>query len=32
MSDLVYVVLTIFFLAVSWAFIVACDRLMENKK
>jgi hypothetical protein len=32
MIDLLYVVLTIVFLAVSWGFIVACERLMENKK
>jgi hypothetical protein len=32
MADLVYVVLTIVFLAATWGFIVACDQLMENKK
>jgi hypothetical protein len=32
MIDLLYVGLTIIFLAVTWGFIVACDRLMENKK
>ena len=32
MTDLLYVGLTIVFLAVSWGFIVACERLMENKK
>ena len=32
MADLVYVGLTIVFLAASWGFIVACERLMENKK
>jgi hypothetical protein len=32
MIDLLYVGLTIVFLAVSWGFIVACERLMENKK
>jgi hypothetical protein len=32
MADLVYVVLTIVFLAATWGFIVACERLMENKK
>ncbi len=32
MTDLVYIVLTILFLASSWGFIVVCDRLMENKK
>jgi hypothetical protein len=32
MADLVYVVLTIVFLAATWGFIVACEQLMENKK
>jgi hypothetical protein len=32
MIDLLYVVLTIVFLAVTWGFIVACERLLENKK
>jgi hypothetical protein len=32
MNDLVYIVLTILFLAASWGFIVACERLMEEKK
>ena len=32
MIDLLYVVLTIVFLAVSWGFIVACERLMQEKK
>jgi len=32
MTDLLYVVLTIVFLAVSWGFIVACERLMQEKK
>jgi hypothetical protein len=32
MTDLVYVVLTILFLAASWGFIVICERLMEEKK
>jgi hypothetical protein len=32
MTDLVFVVLTILFLAASWGFIVACERLMEEKK
>ena len=32
MADLLYVGLTIIFLAASWGFIVACERLMENKK
>ena len=29
MSDLIYVVLTLLFLALSYGFIVACDRLMD---
>jgi hypothetical protein len=32
MADLVYVVLTIVFLAATWGFILACEQLMENKK
>ena len=32
MADLLYVGLTIIFLAASWGFILACERLMENKK
>ena len=32
MADLLYVGLTIIFLAASWGFIVACERLMEEKK
>jgi hypothetical protein len=32
MADIVYLVLTIIFLAATWGFIVACERLMENKK
>lgn len=32
MIDLLYVGLTVIFLAVTWGFIVACERLMENKK
>ena len=32
MIDLLYVVLTIVFLAASWGFIVACERLMQEKK
>ena len=32
MADLLYVGLTIVFLAASWGFIVACERLMEEKK
>ncbi len=32
MTDLVYIVLTILFLAATWGFIVVCERLMEEKK
>jgi hypothetical protein len=32
MTDLLYVGLTIIFLAVSWGFIMMCERLMEKKK
>ena len=31
MADLVYMALTLFFLVVSWGFIVICERLMEDK-
>ena len=32
MADLTYIWLTLIFLAASWGFIVACERLMEDKK
>jgi hypothetical protein len=32
MADLIYIGLTLIFLAASWGFIVACERLMEDKK
>ncbi len=32
MQDLFYVGLTLLFLAMSWGFIVVCERLMEGKK
>jgi len=32
MTDLLYIGLTIVFLALSWGFIVACEQLMEEKK
>jgi hypothetical protein len=32
MTDLLYIVLTLVFLVVSWGFIVACERLMQEKK
>jgi hypothetical protein len=31
MRDLLYVGLTLLFLALSWGFIVICERLMEEK-
>lgn len=31
MADVVYVGLTILFLAASWGLVVVCDRLMEDK-
>ena len=30
-TDIVYIGLTLVFFALSWAFIVVCDRLMEDK-
>ena len=32
MTDLLYIGLTIIFLGLTWGFILACERLMENKK
>ena len=32
MADLIFIILTIVFLALTWGFIIACERLMENKK
>jgi hypothetical protein len=32
MTDLLYIGLTIIFVAATWGFIIACERLMENKK
>jgi hypothetical protein len=32
MTDLLYIGLSLVFLAVSWGFIVACERLMQEKK
>ena len=29
--DIVYIGLTLVFFALSWGFIVVCDRLMEDK-
>ncbi len=31
MSDLLYIGLTLLFLALTYGFIVVCERLMENK-
>ena len=31
MADLIYVALTVIFLALSWGFIVVCEKLMEDK-
>lgn len=31
MADLIYVLLTLIFLALSWGFIVVCEKLMEEK-
>ncbi len=32
MADLIYILLTLIFLALSWGFIAVCERLMEEKK
>jgi hypothetical protein len=31
MADLLYIGLTLIFLALTWGFIVLCERLMEDK-
>jgi hypothetical protein len=31
MADLLYIALTLIFLALSWGFIVVCEKLMEEK-
>jgi hypothetical protein len=31
MADLLFIALTLIFLALSWGFIVVCERLMEAK-
>ena len=31
MADLLYIALTLVFLAISWGFISICERLMEEK-
>jgi len=32
MADLIYLLLTLLFLAASYGFIVVCERLMEDKR
>ena len=32
LTDLLYIGLTLVFLAASWGFIVLCERLVEDKK
>jgi hypothetical protein len=32
MVDLLYIILTLVFLLLTWGFVEFCDRLMENKK
>jgi len=32
MTDILYIGLTLVFLAATWGFILACERLMEEKK
>lgn len=31
MADLLYIALTLIFLALSWGFILVCERLMEDQ-
>ncbi len=31
MADLLYIGLTLVFLALTWGFIILCERLMEDK-
>jgi len=31
MADLLFIALTLVFLALSWGFILVCERLMEEK-
>jgi len=31
MLDLIYIALTLVFMALSWGFIVVCEKLMEEK-
>jgi len=31
MADLVFVVVTVVFFAVSWVYVLGCDRLMEDR-
>lgn len=32
MADLLYIVVTLVFMASCWGLIVVCERLMENRK
>ena len=32
MADLIYILLTLLFMAATYGFIVVCERLMENKQ
>jgi hypothetical protein len=31
MADLVFIVVTVVFFAVGWAYVLGCDRLMEDR-
>jgi len=31
MADLLYIALTLIFMALSWGFIIVCEHLMEDK-
>lgn len=31
MADLVFVLVTVLFFAVSWAYVLGCDRLVEDR-
>jgi len=31
MADLVFVLVTVVFFTVSWAYVLGCDRLMEDR-
>ncbi len=32
MADLIFVAVTVVFFAVSWAYILGCDHLLENRQ